>query len=288
LPEIPYRGLILTIPDRYWEILRLNRQLLPDLVALGGGVMSDLARERCQAEVPLIAVLHTFNPELKFKPHLHVVVGLTGLDLNGDRLVKNIFFSKDMLQERWRHALLDRLELEVRQGRLRSDLSQKQSLENIDYERGIPWHIPEHGCTNKHQLLAYVARYIGRPPIANSRILKFDAHHVRFRYRDKLDDDRVHEATITTQEFLDRLIEHIREPYQHGVHYFGLLAPRAKSIRYPAFRRLLGQPEPSPIHPLRWAEGLYLSFGVNPLVDSRGNPMTWSHSLPPQLPVIAS
>jgi hypothetical protein len=288
LPEIPYRGLILTIPDRYWEILRLNRQLLPDLVALGGGVMSDLARERCQAEVPLIAVLHTFNPELKFKPHLHVVVGLTGLDLNGDRLVKNIFFSKDMLQERWRHALLDRLELEVRQGRLRSDLSQKQSLENIDYERGIPWHIPEHGCTNKHQLLAYVARYIGRPPIANSRILKFDAHHVRFRYRDKLDDDRVHEATITTQEFLDRLIEHIREPYQHGVRYFGLLAPQAKSTRYHAFRRLLGQPEPSPIHPLRWAEGLYLSFGVNPLVDSRGNPMTWSHSLPPQLPVIAS
>ena len=222
LPEIPYRGLILTIPDRYWEILRLNRQLLPDLAALGGGVMSDLARECRQAEVPLIAVLHTFNPELKFKPHLHVVVGLTGLDLNGDRLVEKICFSKDMLQERWRYALLDRLELEVRQGRLRSDLSQKDLLENIDYERVTLWHIPEHRCTNKYELLAYVARYIGRPPIANSRIVEFDAHHVRFRYRDKLDDDRVHEATIATQEFLDRLIEHIQEPYQHGVRYFGL------------------------------------------------------------------
>jgi transcriptional regulator with XRE-family HTH domain len=236
----------------------------------------------------LIAVLHTFNPELKFKPHLHVVVGLTGLDLNGNRLVENIFFSKDMLQKRWRYELLDRLELEVRQGKLRSDLSQKQLLEKIDYERGALWHIEEHGCTNKHALLAYVARYIGRPPIANSRILEFDADYVRFRYRDKRDDNRFHEATISTQEFSNRLIEHIREPYQHGVRYFGLLAPRVKSTRYHAFWRLLGQREPDPVHPLRWAEGLYLSFGINPLVDSRGNPMTWSHSLPPQLPVIES
>jgi hypothetical protein len=284
LPDIPYRGLILTISDRYWEILRMNRQLLPDLVALGGGVMSDLARECSQAEVPLIAVLHTFNPELKFKPHLHVVVGLTGLGLNGDRLIESIRFSKDMLQRRWRYALLDRLELEVRQGRLRSDLSQKQLLENIDYERGLLWHIVEHSCTNKHDLLAYVARYIGRPPIPNSRILEFDAHHVRYRFRDKLDDDRVHEATIPTQEFLNRLIEHIREPYQHGVRYFGLLSPRAKFTRYHAFLRLLDQPEPGPVRLLRWAEGLNLSFGVNPLVDSCGNPMTWSHRLPAVLP----
>ncbi len=284
LPDIPYRGLIITIPDRYWEILRLNRRLLPDLVALGAGVISDLARERCQAEVPLIAVLHTFNPELLFKPHLHAVVGLTGLDLNGDRLVKNIFFPKDMLRERWRQALLDRLELEVRHGRLHSNLSQKQLLKNIDYERGCLWRVEEHGCTNKHELLAYIARYIGRPPIPNRRILEFDAHSVRFCYRDKLDNDCVHEATIPTQEFIDRLIEHIREPYQHGVRYFGLLSPRAKSARYHAYLRLLGEPWQGPVPPLRWADARYLSFGVDPLVDRWGNPMFWSHRLPPQPP----
>jgi hypothetical protein len=286
LPDIPYRGLIITIPDRYWEILRLNRPLLPDLATLGGGVMSDLARERRQAEVPLIVVLHTFNPELLFKPHLHVVVGLTGLDLNGDSLIKNIFFSKDMVQERWRYALLDRLEDELRQGRLRlpPGLSQKQLLANIGYERGLLWHLEEHACTNKHELLAYVARYIGRPPIANSRILEFDAHHVRFRYRDKLDDDRAHEATIPTQEFIDRLIEHIREPYQHGVRYFGLLSPRAKFIRYAAYLRLQGEPWQDPVPPLRWADARYLSFGLDPLVDKWGNPMIWSHRLPPQPP----
>jgi hypothetical protein len=95
---------------------------------------------------------------------------------------------------------------------------------------------------------------------------------------------RVREDTIPTQEFLDRLIEHIREPYQHGVRYYSLLSPRAKSTRYHAFWRLLGQPKPGPVQPLRWAEARYLSFGVDPLVDSWGNPMTWSHSLPVQLP----
>jgi Putative transposase/Transposase zinc-binding domain len=286
LPAIPYRGLILTIPSRLREVLRLNRQLLPDLAALGGGAMSDLARERCHAEVPLIVVLHTFNPELKFKPHLHAVVGLTGLDLSGDRLVKNIFFSKDMLQERWRYAILDRLEEELRPGRLRlpPDLSRERLLKDVDDEYGLLWRIEEHRCTNKHQLLSYVARYIGRPPISNSRILEFNAHCVRFRYRDKLDYDRVHEATISTQEFIDRLIEHIREPYQHGVRYFGLLSPQGKSIRYPAYLRMLGEPPPGPVRPLRWADARYLSFGSDPLIDKWGNPMVWSYRLPPQFP----
>jgi hypothetical protein len=284
LPDIPYRGLILTIPDRYWDVLRLNRQLLPDLAAIGGGVISDLARECYQAEIPIIVVLHTFNPELKFKPHLHIVVGLTGLASNGDGLVVDIHFSKDMIQQRWRYALLDRLELEVRLGRLKADVSHEQLLKDIDYERRRLWHISEHRCTNKQDLLSYVARYIGRPPIASSRILEFDIHRVRFRYRDKRDDDRVHEVTIPTQEFLNRLIEHIREPYKHGVRYFGLLSPRAKSTRYRAFLRLLGQPELVPVRPFRWADGLYQSFGVDPLLDSLGNPMTWSHSLQPQLP----
>ncbi len=90
---------------------------------------------------------------------------------------------------------------------------------------------------------------------------------MRFLYRDKLDDDRVHEATVRTEEFIGRLIEHIREPYQHGLRHFGLLSPRAKSTRYPAFLRLLGQPEPRPVRPLRWAEARYLSFGDDPLVD---------------------
>jgi len=104
------------------------------------------------------------------------------------------------------------------------------------------------------------------------------------RYRDKLVDDRVHEATIPNLEFLDRLIEHIRDPYMHEVRYFGLLSPRARFSRYAAFLRLLGLPEPSPVHPFHWADGLYLSSGVNPRVDSQGNRMSWSHNLPAQLP----
>lgn len=281
LPDIPYRGLILTIPDRFWEILRVNRQLRSDLVTLGGGVLSDLARELgIGSEVLLIVVLHTFNPELKFKPHLHIVVGLTGLGLDGNSLVKSIFFPKDMLQQRWRNTILDRLKLEALTGRLRSDLSQRELLQKIDYERGALWHVEDHRCKTKEGLLTYAARYIGRPPIANTRILEFDADHVRFKYRDKLDDDRIHEETISTQEFISRLIEHIREPYEHGIGYFGLLSPRAKSSRYPAYLRLLGQQPQGSVPRLRWPDALNRSFGANPLMDTFGNTMKWSHRLP--------
>jgi hypothetical protein len=88
-------------------------------------------------------------------------------------------------------VLPDRLELEARNCNLRSGIGKRGLLEDIEYWRGLLWQTPEHRCTNKIELLTYVARYIGRPPIANSRILDFDANKIRLRYRDKLDDNRM-------------------------------------------------------------------------------------------------
>lgn len=282
-PEIPYSSVLLTMPPYFWELLRNNRHLIPRLPALGAGVLTDWARERFQAEVLVISVLHTFNSQLEFKVHLHIVVGSLGLHLNGNQLVQNIYFPVDLIRDRWRKAVVDLLELEVRKRSVRSELSIDELLEKLAYQRGLLWKVGVQGPTTPRGIFGYIARYLRRPPMAEYRILEFNANHVRFRYKNTRDGNNEHEATSSIAEFIRRFVLHVPHRGLHGVRYFGLLAPRLRSTRYRAFLRLASLPFPLRVRRRRWAESLRETFGFDPLIDSSGNRMTWSHRLPPNL-----
>ena len=74
LPDIPYTGIILTMPRSFWGLLRKNRNLLRAIPELAAGVLTDWVRERFEAVVPVVAVMHTFNAKFEFNVHVHLVV----------------------------------------------------------------------------------------------------------------------------------------------------------------------------------------------------------------------
>src|SRR6185437_7640098 len=74
LPEIPYTGLVFTMPCELWSIFRDNRHLLHDLPTLGASVIQSWIRMKYGLKVLVIVVQHTFGGDLKFYPHLHVLV----------------------------------------------------------------------------------------------------------------------------------------------------------------------------------------------------------------------
>jgi Putative transposase/Transposase zinc-binding domain len=217
LPNIPYYSVLLTMPDVLWWLLRDNRHLLPSLPALGAGVLTDWVRERFQAEVLIVCVPHTFNPQLEFNAHLHIVVGRLGLHINGNQIVRNIYFPLDVVRKRWQKALLDVLELEVPKRELRLELSRDESLkwkkalypelkidelvklevqdgrkfrepsvhevlEMIACHRERLWKVGVRPCRDKRAILEYISRYMRRPPIAEYRVVEFDENCVRFLY----------------------------------------------------------------------------------------------------------
>jgi hypothetical protein len=91
-------------------------------------------------------------------------------------------------------------------------------------------------------------------------------------------------AKYTTEEFLLLLADQVPDRYRNGVRYFGLLAPCNKALRYAGFLRLLGQSRPMRVPRLRWAASLRATCGFDPLRDSHGERMVWSHRLPPTAP----
>jgi hypothetical protein len=122
-----------------------------------------------------------------------------------------------------------------------------------------------------------------RPPIAQRRITNIGDRSVTFRTYDKKLRLWV-EVECSLEEFVDRWAQHISERYQHGVRYFGLFASRALGQSSAALFAILGQkPRPRPGR-LAWPDSIKQDFDRDPLLDRKGQRMTWRRRIAPQAP----
>ena len=98
-----------------------------------------------------------------------------------------------------------------------------------------PWvvhvDLPLHG---KDVVLTYLARYVHRGPMSESRLLSMDDKFVTFKYRDRERKDwKV--MTLKGREFLRRYLQHVLPKGFHRVRYYGFWAtakrPQLKILR---------------------------------------------------------
>ena len=283
LPDIPYAGVVLTMPDVLWPIFQQNRHLLCDLAALGAAVIQQWVKAKYDVRVLIMVVQHTFGRRLNFNPHLHILVSAGGLQESEGRWIAPLTFEKEALMHMWRYALITYLREAIRSNVLRSDLGTEElrRILTAQYERW--WNIKLTGLTSKRHFLGYAGRYIRHPPVAQHRFVKVTDREVQFLRKDlKLKRQMLNRYSI--EEFVAILAEHVPDRYRHGMHYFGLLAPRRKGQTSAALFALLGQerrPRPSR---LSWANSLRKHFGVDPLIDSGGRSMHWIGRLSPVAP----
>ena len=146
------------------------------------------------------------------------------------------------------------------------------------YERW--WSIDIDHFASKEHFLRYAGRYVRRPPIAQYRFVKITDREVRFWTKDKIQKRRVN-ISFTPEEFVATLAEQVPNRYQHAIRYFGLLAPGSKARTSAAVFLLLGQQKRPRPRRLSWAFLRRRDFGVDPLIDRRGQRMRWIGRLSP-------
>ena len=269
LPDIPYAGLVFTMPSVLWPIFKQNRGLLHDLPALGAAVVEQYMKAKHGVRPLVMVVPHTFGGYLNFNCHLHILVSAGGLKDSEARWVAQVNFDKDELMNTWRDAVISYLRAALQAHILKSDRS-GEDLSRIltaEYERPR-WIIHIRQSMSKLHFLKYAARYVRRPPIARSRLLEVTNVKVEFCTKDKR-QKRTVTTRLSLQDFVSALAEHIPDRYQHAIRYYGLLAPRAKHLTSAAQKK-----RPSPKR-LSWRESLRKYFGVDPLTDSNGELMHW-------------
>ena len=70
-------------------------------------------------------------------------------------------------------------------------------------------------------MLRYLARYVFRVAITNSRIVGLDDDGVTFRYKDRA-SNRWRTMPMTGHEFMRRFLQHVLPKGLHKVRYYGL------------------------------------------------------------------
>lgn len=276
LPDVPYVGVVFTMPDVLWPIFRRNRHLLHDLPPLGAAVIKQWAKIKHDLQVLIMVIPHTFGARLNFNCHLHLLISAGGLQESDGRWVNAAPVvqksDKGSLMRMWRFALIAYLRAALKAGVLGSDLSSRavETLLRKQYERW--WNINIDGLASKDHFLRYAGRYLRRPPIAQRRIVRITPKEVRFWTNDKILQKRIY-VSVPREEFVGVLAEHVPDRYRNAIRYFGLLAPGSRARTSAAVFALLRQKKRSRPRRLGWEFLMRRDFGKNPLIDRRGKPM---------------
>jgi hypothetical protein len=155
----------------------------------------------------------TWTQQLLFHPHVHCLVTGGGISDDGDHWYpsRNAF-----LVPRKALAKLFRGKLRAAFEKRRPDLV----LPDAAWSR--PWVVH---CTvwgeGEQAVLDYLARYVFRVAITNTRIVGLDEQTVTIRYKQRK-SNRWRTSRISGHEFMRRFLQHVLPKGQHKVRYFGL------------------------------------------------------------------
>jgi hypothetical protein len=89
-------------------------------------------------------------------------------------------------------------------------------------------------------VLKYLARYVQRVAISNSRLVEVTDETVTLTYKDYRQGGREKELTLSGGEFTRRYLQHVLPRGLVRVRHYGLLANRTRAQKLACCRRLLG------------------------------------------------
>jgi hypothetical protein len=78
------------------------------------------------------------------------------------------------------------------------------------------------------QVLNYLARYVFRVAISNSRLERFENGQVTFRYRDNR-SQQLHRVTLPAHKFIHRFLLHVLPRGCAKVRYYGIWSPSCRA-----------------------------------------------------------
>jgi hypothetical protein len=181
----------------------------------------------------MVGVLHTWGRKLSYHPHVHYLVPSGGLSVDGQQ----------WLPARHNFLVPVRALSRLFRAKFREALKTAGLIDQIPID---VWHqdwvVHCKSVGKGLGALKYLAPYIFRVAISNSRILKVADGKVTFRYR-KTDTGQLRTCTLTAEEFLRRFLQHVLPKGFVKVRYYGLFSP---SLRHQlaAIRLCLNDAEP--------------------------------------------
>jgi hypothetical protein len=292
LLPVKYFHVVFTVPHNLLELFRFNREVMYNLLfEKSWETLCLFAKDPklLGAQPGAIAILHTWDQQLRFHPHVHLIVPAGGIDKNGkwksSKQNGDFLFDVKQLSGVFSARFAKKLRRLKRQGKIKKfvprDLIQK------------PWVVyAKQAFGSAESVVEYLGRYTHRVAISNTRILKVTDSHVTFSWCDRENGYQKKTETIPGIEFLERFLNHIVPPYFRRIRHLGFLSTRSKKQSLAAIRESLGK-ELVQAAPLSRAQILEACFGERSQLKCRncGGELqlleTWPKELAPPINVKA-
>ena len=212
----PYFHVTITVPEELREVLRANQKDgYAALIKAAGEAIIELARDsrHVGGTVGILAVLHTWTQQLLYHPHVHCLVTGGGVSQDGQHWQPA---RNDFLVPTKALAKLVRGKLRAALGKRRPDLMVPEAV------WCKPWVVH---CTawgeGEEAVLNYLARYVFRVAITNSRMVGLDENGVIIRHKHRA-SNRWRTLRLSGHEFMRRFLNHVLPKGLHKVRYYGL------------------------------------------------------------------
>jgi hypothetical protein len=225
LINVKHRHIVFTIPEELRKFFGEDRQRLKILSKCAAKAVTSWMHSLNKKEefTPgIVTVIHTFGRDLKWNLHVHMMVTEGGKgNITEWRHIRHI--SYEALRKRWQKILLDEVTVVIKDRKKARDLKNKLYKEK---DKGFYVHAKTEIKSAK-TAAKYVGRYVGRPAIAESRIINYDGQNVTYKYT-RHEDNKVIVETVHVYEFIKKIIIHIPEKNFKMIRYFGLYSRRTK------------------------------------------------------------
>ena len=231
-----YFLLTVTLPQQIRPLARSHQKTVYGiLLSCAAQALQKLAADPrwLGARPGMLAVLHTWTRTMLHHPHAHFLVTAGGLTADG---------------RVWRHSAYRDFFVPCRalsvifRAKVRDALRQTKLLEQVPQKVWrTRWVVHCQHAGNGDKVLQYVARYVHRIAITNSRLENLDAAgQVTFRYRDSR-SGQLKRCTLSAEQFIARFLQHVLPSRFTKVRYYGLFSTRSRDALEQA-RSLLAQP----------------------------------------------
>jgi hypothetical protein len=235
-----YFLLTFTLPAELRALARAHQKLVYGVLmtAAAAALLKLTADPRYLGARPgLLAVLHTWTRALLYHPHVHVLVTAGGLR------------GTDQTWVRPRHAAFlvpGRALSRLFRGKMRAGLRKAGLLEQVP--RAVwrhEWVVHVQHAGTGAKVLEYLARYVFRIALVNSRLEQFEHGQVTFRYRDGR-TGLMRRCTLDAGAFLGRFLQHVLPQGFTKVRHYGLFSPSRRDLLAQAREQLIVASAQSP------------------------------------------
>jgi hypothetical protein len=258
LLPVPYSHVTFTLPHQLCLLALQNPRVIYGILFQAvSETLLTLAADprRLGSRIGFLAVLHTWDQQLRPHPHLHCLVPAGGLAPDHSRWIRTrrprFFLPGKVLGKMFRRKFLILLSRAYRRNKLRlcgalTALKRPGEFDRLfRHLKRVNWVVhakrpfggPEH-------VLKYLARYTHRVAISNGRLIDLHEGQVTFRWRDSADHNQQKLRTLDAVEFIRRFLLHVLPAGFVKIRHFGFLANPHRSDALKLSRMLLAAPTP--------------------------------------------